>query len=816
MRRLAFVTRHFLHLLPVRFCIQTNETADSSEYRVKSEDKMTSGAPSRLYIFLKKNLKICLVCFVSTTTAWSAGYLNFSFAWIMVALTIYAIWDFKEANRKQQRSHLQKTAQPSYVSKIEDLPSWVYFSEYESASWLNEVLRHMWPFIESMAQTILKENVEQEMQKSLPKALQTLYFEKIALGRKAPIISNVKTYECASSKKRDEFIMDANIIYEGDAQLKLAVKNVKLGISDIQLSGTIRIIFKPLLSNYNPIGGITLFFLNRPKISFNLTNLLNILDIPGLKPMLRNIIGDVISSFIVLPNRIAVPLVDGVDGSDLQYPVPEGVLRIEIIEARELMATDFVLIPVSGKAADPYAIVEVGAQKFRTKVRKGDQNPEWNEIFDAFVDNAEGQQLEVHIFDQDISKDTHMGRVATGIASAIQQGPRDVWLPLEGVKQGKLHMRMHWLSLSNTSSDLSQPSNGKNVAVLIVKVIKAANLPGNLKPRETRSLFCKVSVDDVTIETFQIVGRTEVEWKQAVRFLLTVPKLQKVQVEVVESKGKKTLGVTKFPICYLVDEPDMSQEKEFQLMESGPESTLTCRLTLRALKYGDIDQQDSARPKDSQPNKKQPSKNNRRNKNSNAVGGLKQKCPQKMAIPKVVVNDADSIDGVLCSSGSSAAGSYYDSNSRDTSAQNLTSRGQVQLTLKYNHIKNRLLVNVERAYGLVSRDAASKTNPYARVYLLPDRSKRTRRQTAAFGGTLDPNFNARFEYVIGLDQLRDRQLEVAIKHNRIGLPTRGKNIIGYAVISLDDVNLTDGVTLCCDLRKYSGKSSFQRRRSFTR
>ena len=51
------------------------------------------------------------------------------------------------------------------------------------------------------------------------------------------------------------------------------------------------------------------------------------------------------------------------------------------------------------------------------------------------------------------------------------------------------------------------------------------------------------------------------------------------------------------------------------------------------------------------------------------------------------------------------------------------------LVFRYSLLKNRLYVTVKSFKDLVSPDPASKTNPLVRLYLLPDRSKRTRRVT---------------------------------------------------------------------------------------
>lgn len=143
-------------------------------------------------------------------------------------------------------------------------------------------------------------------------------------------------------------------------------------------------------------------------------------------------------------------------------------------------------------------------------------------------------------------------------------------------------------------------------------------------------------------------------------------------------------------------------------------------------------------------------------------------------------------------------GSVYDENSfGDHSLEDLTSRGELELHLKYNHRRNCLVVKVIGIKNLKSRDAEHKTNPFVRLYLLPDRSKKTRRVTKIIRGSLDGEFHETFEYAIGLDVLATRQLECAVKSDR-GLRNR---LIGTSTVELGELDLTDGCALHCELKK---------------
>lgn len=517
--------------------------------------------------------------FIVTLSLWLVGHFHFSFAWIIMILMIFVSWQFDVEKKRKHRENLAKTHMSSFLQKFENMPSWVYFSDKEHAEWINKMLYQMWPYVGDMVVDILKNSVEPEMQKQVPKSLSTLYFEKITLGNKPPLILSVSSYD--HRDKTGSFIMDLDIKYDGDAQVKLSVKKVKLGLNNFRLNGVLRVIFKPLVSNYNPVGGVTVFFLNRPKTKFDLTNLLNVLDFPGLKSTLRRIVNDTIASFVVLPNRIAIPLAEGVDGSDLQYPIPEGILRVKLIEARDLEAKDFG-IGKKGKS-DPYAIVEVGAQTFRSKIINNCLDPKWKETYEAFVDNCEGQSLELTVWDEDTSsKDTQIGTLETSIASAVEQGKHDVWLPLEGVKHGSVHLNLSWHPLTNNPAHLKAAENPEDsVAALFVKVIKAHQLPINKKPH-LNSVYCEVSVVNTKKNTFVAYGEN-LEWKQGLRFLVKNPNTNVVKIKVIETKGNRVLGHMTYNIKELLSKDGMKEKNTFVLQDSGEKSVLTCRFTLRIM-----------------------------------------------------------------------------------------------------------------------------------------------------------------------------------------------------------------------------------------
>lgn len=74
---------------------------------------------------------------------WGWGYLNLSIAWLIAPLAL-AAW---KSERRKDNELKTITAQASVMAKekelimsrIDELPSWVYFPDFDRAEWLNKV-----------------------------------------------------------------------------------------------------------------------------------------------------------------------------------------------------------------------------------------------------------------------------------------------------------------------------------------------------------------------------------------------------------------------------------------------------------------------------------------------------------------------------------------------------------------------------------------------------------------------------------------------------------------------------------------------------
>uniref|UniRef100_A0A4W2G839 Extended synaptotagmin 2 n=1 Tax=Bos indicus x Bos taurus TaxID=30522 RepID=A0A4W2G839_BOBOX len=447
---------------------------------------------------------------------YALGYLGLSFSWVLLALGLL-VWCRRSRGLKATRlcralALLEDEERAVRLGvRACDLPAWVHFPDTERAEWLNKTVKHMWPFICQFIEKLFRETIEPAV-RGAHTHLSTFSFTRVDLGQQPLRINGVKVYTENVDKR--QIILDLQISFVGNCEIDLEIKRYfcRAGVQSIQIHGTMRVILEPLIGDMPLVGALSIFFLRKPLLEINWTGLTNLLDIPGLNGLSDTIILDIISNYLVLPNRITVPLVSEVQIAQLRFPVPKGVLRIHFIEAQDLQGKDTYLKGLVKGKSDPYGVIRVGNQIFQSKVIKENLSPKWNEVYEALVYEHPGQELEIELFDEDPDKDDFLGSLMIDLIEVEKERLLDEWFTLDEVPRGKLHLKLEWLTLMPDASNLEQvltdiradkdqANDGLSSSLLILYLDSARNLPsiyegnfgcGYLKERRASGLvFCE-------------------------------------------------------------------------------------------------------------------------------------------------------------------------------------------------------------------------------------------------------------------------------------------------------------------------------------
>ncbi|XP_062377461.1 extended synaptotagmin-2-A isoform X2 [Sardina pilchardus] len=812
------------------------------------------------------------------------GYFEFSFSWLLIGLAVFFFWRRNAGSKNSRLSRAlaffdqeERTFKQSPVSS--ELPSWVHFPDVERVEWLNKTVKQMWPYICQFVEKLFRETIEPAV-KGANAHLSTFNFTKIDLGDKPLRVNGVKVYTENVDKR--QIIMDLQISFVGSTEIDVDIKRYycKAGIKSIQLHGVLRVVLEPLLGDMPLVGALSLFFIKKPLLDISWTGLTNILDIPGLNGFSDNLIQDIICSYLVLPNRVTVPLVGDLELAQLRFPMPKGVLRIHFQEAQDLEGKDKYLGGLIKGKSDPYGVVQIGNQLFQSKTIKQCLQPKWNEVYEALVYEHSGQHLEIELFDEDPDKDDFLGSLMIDMSELRKEQQVDEWFDLEEVSTGKLHLRLEWLSLLPTAerleqvlrsirADKSQANDGLSSALLVVYLDSARNLPryplefnhdGSKQAYKALKSAKKTSSDPSPYVLFTIGSKsfqskvryktTEPLWEEAFTFLVHNPYTQELGVEVRDDKHRCTLGTLTVPLTGLLGEEDMTLTQQFPLKNSGPSCTLKLKMALRVLcleKPGTSGQPSSVQvrrtsdsvcnpsaPSPKPPPSEPPSRPTAphphthgpppSSASASALGALRGHQPggggggspvrtaggqgdvrrssSSLAISSVHKQQAHRESMTSLASDTSLPSATQELQNRLRQLQNGSGPsqyplGEVQLTVRHSSQRNKLIVVVHACRNLIAF-TKDGSDPYIRLYLLPDKGRSGRRKTSTLRKTLNPIYDHSFEFSVSIVELHRRTLDVAVK-NGGGLLSKNKGLLGKALVDLTSDEISKGWTQWYDL-----------------
>ncbi|XP_062287309.1 extended synaptotagmin-3 [Scomber scombrus] len=768
------------------------------------------------------------------------GYLGLSISWVLLCIVMITWW---KKNRKWKDVRIGTAIQFVDNEKIVinkelqsalQMASWVNFPDVEKVDWVNKVLEQAWPFFGMYMEKLLKETIQSSIRLSSP-ALKMFTFTKVHFGHIPLRITGMKAYTDEVDER--EVVLDLHICYDGDVDIDADVKPpITAGVKGLKLHGMIRVILEPLIGQAPLVGGVTFFFIRRPTLEINWTGMTNLLDSPAFSSLSEETIIDIISSLMVLPNRMSFPLVDQVKVDQMRFPLPRGVVRVHLVGARDLVAKDTYMMGMVKGKSDPYATLRVGNHNFKSKTIKENLHPTWNEVFEFVVHEAPGQELEVELYDEDRDKDDFIGRYQLDFGEVKKEKLMDQWFPLEGVQNGEVNLKLQWLSLQTDSSLLKESTKGYACAMLAVYLDSASNIPkdhheitqhhkgkhsneARLKRKTANpNCFVEFSIDEDVQKSKVVYASKDPVWEEGFTFFVHSIKTQQLIVQVKEHEKKTPLGVFNLPLSRLLNISEMTLDQRFQLERSGASSQIKLKATLRILTEEkpppkvipnpqvnpqtlQTDQRGNGNPSSSAlspntiPGTQTPSTvlAATSQNGSSDDSALRYRGPAEDRLPSSI-SKMRRYDSHSLLSENSIASSRFDLSDGASYPEVIRSHqgsfGEIHLTVRYATLRNKLIVLVNACRNLF-RCSDTGTDSYVRLYFLPDQSWRHRKKTHVKKKTVNPVFNDKFEFDVSLDEATSRKLDISVKNNKM-FHTREKKDIGMVLIDLSQMDLTKG------------------------
>jgi len=376
-------------------------------------------------------------------------------------------------------------------------------------AWLNYTLKELWPYTETALMSLLKDELLPPLQESLPGPLKGIRLKgDPSIGDTPPVLGPVKYYK--KEKQRHVGIeLDFGIEWGCNANISLEVPGlISIGIKSFVFSGEVSLVLRPLMKSLPIVGGMQVFMINDPCLDWELTGAASLTQFPIVEDCLKNVVMNHIRSKLVLPNRFYTHWIWGkeheYDITAMHFPMPEMLLRLNVVEASRLDAKDFNFL--SQASSDPYAVVRVGTVSYRTPTLYACLSPVWGpDGWADFVVYNPRQRVHLGMYDADLlSRDDLIGELQDITVMDVLSNP-DAWWPIhaqngegEWHESGRVHLVCQGFNFKQEADTVLNPPRpmglAKARALLTVQLRHMRGLPKHL----ASGAFMEVTIEGIT------------------------------------------------------------------------------------------------------------------------------------------------------------------------------------------------------------------------------------------------------------------------------------------------------------------------------
>lgn len=240
------------------------------------------------------------------------------------------------------QSMLSNSRQNNSMCDDDIVPSWYRrdVTGGETAEWLNEALRKIWPSVVPQLDKLLCAAVNPQIEGNIPPVFTSLSFDSIRFGLTAPVVQSFSTTSLPSllsrrrvarvartSRGRDtrgagkSVCVDCSFSFiasqKSDALIRLTVKTLLLAapvlLDNVMLEGTVRVELRRVRDGELPcFDAVAFSFLSEPTVSFDLVpgSGLDVSHISLLRNFIATALRDQMSEMLVAPNVLEIGLED--------------------------------------------------------------------------------------------------------------------------------------------------------------------------------------------------------------------------------------------------------------------------------------------------------------------------------------------------------------------------------------------------------------------------------------------------------------------------------------------------------------------------
>ncbi|XP_021832155.1 C2 domain-containing protein At1g53590 isoform X3 [Prunus avium] len=298
----------------------------------------------------------------------------------------------------------------------------------------------------------LRKKLQFEERKQANQRRKQAVVQHLYLGRNAPMLTDMRVVRQSTDDDHLVLELGLNFLTADDMIAILAVKLrkrlgfgiwAKLHITGMHIEGKVLIGVK-FLRRWPFLGRVRLCFVEPPYFQMTVkpifTHGLDVTVLPGIAGWLEKLLSIAFEQTLVEPNMLVVDMEKFVSPkSESWFSVnekePLAHAKVEVIEASDMKASDL------NGFSDPYVKGQLGLYRFRTKIQKKTLAPKWREEFKIPIITWESPNiLAIEVRDKDRFVDDPLGECFINIADLRDGQRHDMWLSLENIKTGRLHL----------------------------------------------------------------------------------------------------------------------------------------------------------------------------------------------------------------------------------------------------------------------------------------------------------------------------------------------------------------------------------------
>ncbi|KAM7498544.1 hypothetical protein LguiA_022958 [Lonicera macranthoides] len=341
-------------------------------------------------------------------------------------------------------------------------------SDSESVRWLNYAVEKMWVVCmeQIVSQKILLPIVPWFLQKYKPWTAKSASVQSLYLGRSPPMFTEMRVLRQSTDDDHLVLELGMNFRTAEDMSAILAVKLrkrlgfgilAKLHLTGMHIEGKVLIGVK-FVRKWPFLGRMRVCFAEPPYFQMTVKPLLahglDVTELPGIAGWLDNLLANAFEETLVEPNMLVVDVEKfaSPESAESWFFVdamePIAYVLLEVLEAADMKPSDL------NGLADPYVKGQIGPYRFRTMTQKKTLSPKWHEEFKIPICTWESPNvLTIEVRDKDHFVDDTLGNYSINIGDLRDGQRHDMWLSLQNIKMGRLHLAITVLESNGKGAD---------------------------------------------------------------------------------------------------------------------------------------------------------------------------------------------------------------------------------------------------------------------------------------------------------------------------------------------------------------------------